>query len=133
MASATAKAVRQLRFELPPLPFAEDALEPVISAETLELHHGKHHKKYVDTMNQLLAKSEVRGSTLEDVVRSSQGKLFNNAAQAWNHAFYWQCLAPKAAPPSAAMRARLERDFGSVDKFAAEFAAAANGQFRSGR
>jgi superoxide dismutase, Fe-Mn family len=132
MATATAKAVQRLHFELPPLPYAEDALEPVISAETLELHHGKHHKKYVDTMNQLLAKSEVRGSTLEDVVRSSQGKLFNNAAQAWNHDFYWHSLTPKAAPPSAAMRQRLERDFGTYEKFVDQFAAAANGQFGSG-
>ena len=97
MATATAKAVQRLHLELPPLPYAEDALEPVISAETLKLHHGKHHKKYVDTMNELLAKSEIRGSTLEDVVRSSQGKLFNNAAQAWNHDFYWHSLTPKAA------------------------------------
>jgi superoxide dismutase, Fe-Mn family len=132
MASATAKAVQRLHFELPPLPYAEDALEPVISAETLELHHGKHHKKYVDTMNELLAKSDVRGSTLEDLVRSSQGKLFNNAAQAWNHDFYWHSLAPKAAPPSAAMRQRLERDFGTYEKFVDQFAAAANGQFGSG-
>jgi len=132
MATATAKAVQRLHFELPPLPYAEDALEPVISAETLELHHGKHHKKYVDTMNELLAKSEVRGSTLEDVVRSSQGKLFNNAAQAWNHDFYWHSLTPKAAPPSAAMRQRLERDFGTYEKFVEQFAAAADGQFGSG-
>src|SRR5205823_4747126 len=109
MSTATAHAVRPLHFDLPPLPYPEDALEPVISAETLSLHHGKHHKKYVDTMNELLAKTDVRGSTLEDVVRSSQGKLFNNAAQAWNHAFYWQSLSPKAAAPSAAMRQRLER------------------------
>ena len=132
MASATAKAVQRLHFELPPLPYAEDALEPVISAETLKLHHGKHHKKYVETMNELLAKSEVRGSTLEDVVRSSQGKLFNNAAQAWNHDFYWHSLAPNAAPPSAAMRRRLERDFGTYESFLDKFAAAANGQFGSG-
>ena len=79
MATATAKAVQRLHFNLPPLPYPQDALEPVISAETLGLHHGKHHKKYVDTMNELLAKSDVRGSSLEDVVRSSQGKLFNNA------------------------------------------------------
>ena len=89
MASATAKAVQRLHFNLPPLPYSEDALEPVISAETLGLHHGKHHKKYVDTMNELLATNEVRGSSLEDLVRSTQGKLFNNAAQAWNHDCYW--------------------------------------------
>src|SRR5213082_621842 len=128
MASATAKAVQRLHFNLPPLPYSEDALEPVISAETLRLHHGKHHKKYVDTMNELLATNEVRGSSLEDLVRSTQGKLFNNAAQAWNHDFYWHSLAPKAAPPSAAMRQRLERDFGTYEKFVEQFAAAADGQ-----
>src|SRR5438045_4709514 len=132
MATAIAKTVQRLHFNLPPLPYPEDALEPVISAETLALHHGKHHKKYVDTMNELLATSDVRGSTLEDVVRSSQGKLFNNAAQAWNHQFYWHSLAPKAAPPSAAMRQRLERDFGTYEKFVEQFAAAADGQFGSG-
>ena len=132
MATATAKAVRQLHFDLPPLPYPEDALEPVISAETLKLHHGKHHKKYVDTMNELLTTSEVRGSTLEDVVRSSQGKLFNNAAQAWNHDLYWHSLTPNPAAPSATMRRRLERDFGTFESFLDKFAAAANGQFGSG-
>ena len=132
MVTTTAKAVQRLHFELPPLPYAENALEPVISAETLKLHHGKHHKKYVDKTNELVAKSEVRGSTLEDVVRSSEGKLFNNAAQAWNHDFYWHSLTPKAAPPAAAMRQRLERDFGTYEKFVEQFAAAANGQFGSG-
>jgi len=132
MATATAKAVQRLHFNLPPLPYPEDALEPVISAETLGLHHGKHHKKYVDTMNELLASADVRGSSLEDIVRSSQGKLFNNAAQAWNHDFYWHSLTPKAGPPSAAMRRRLERDFGTYESFLDKFAAAANGQFGSG-
>ena len=132
MATATAKAVQRLHFNLPPLPYPEDALEPVISAETLGLHHGKHHKKYVDTMNELLASADVRGSSLEDIVRSSQGKLFNNAAQAWNHDFYWHSLTPKAGAPSAAMRHRLERDFGTYESFLDKFAAAANGQFGSG-
>jgi Fe-Mn family superoxide dismutase len=133
MSFATAKkAAPRLHFSLPPLPYAEDALAPVISAETLALHHGKHHKKYIDTTNELLAKTDVQGSTLEDVVCSSQGKLFNNAAQAWNHEFYWHSLAPKSAPPSAAMRRRLEHDFGTYESFVDKFAAAANGQFGSG-
>jgi Fe-Mn family superoxide dismutase len=132
MATATAKAVQRPHFNLPPLPYREDALEPVISGETLALHHGKHHRKYVDTMNELLATSDLRGSSLEDLVRSSQGKLFNNAAQAWNHDFYWHSLAPDAAPPSAAMRRRLERDFGTFESFLDKFAAAANDQFGSG-
>src|SRR5436853_6678337 len=93
---------RSLHFELPPLPYAEDALAPVISAETLSLHHGKHHKKYVDTMNELLQKEHVDGSTLEDVVRNSKGKLFNNAAQAWNHDFYWHSLSPRRTRPGGA-------------------------------
>src|ERR1700750_3141598 len=109
MSTAT-KAPSRLHFDLPPLPYPEDALAPVISAETLKLHPGKHHKKYIDTMNELLAKSEVRGNTLEDVVRSSEGKLFNNAAQAWNHDFYWKSLSPKSSAPSGTLRQRLERD-----------------------
>ena len=104
MATATAKAVRRLHFNLPPLPYAEDALAPVISAETLALHHGKHHKKYIDTMNQLLQEKPVAGSTLEEVVRGSSGKLFNNAAQAWNHDFYWNSLSPKGGKPSEGSR-----------------------------
>jgi superoxide dismutase, Fe-Mn family len=132
MTTATAKAPSRLHFKLPPLPYAEDALEPVISAETLSFHHGKHHKKYIDTMNELLTKSEVRGTTLEDVVRSSEGKLFNNAAQAWNHDFYWRSLSPKSGDPSGAMRQRLERDFGSYQSFRDKFAAAADAQFGSG-
>jgi Fe-Mn family superoxide dismutase len=133
MGTATAKKVTpRLQFSLPPLPYAEDALAPVISAETLQLHHGKHHKKYIDTTNELVAKTDLHGATLEDVVRSSQGKLFNNAAQAWNHDFYWQSLTPKYAPPSAALRRRLESDFGTYENFVDQFAAAANGQFGSG-
>jgi superoxide dismutase, Fe-Mn family len=132
MSTATAKAVRRLHFDLPALPYAEDALEPVISAETLSFHHGKHHKKYIDTLNELLAKAHIRGSTLEDVVRSSEGRLFNNAAQAWNHEFYWHSLTPNFAPPAASMRQRLERDFGTYESFIDKFATAADGQFGSG-
>jgi Fe-Mn family superoxide dismutase len=133
MAHATAlKKSQHLHLELPRLPFAEDALAPIISAETLQLHHGKHHKKYIDTANQLLEKEHVTAHTLEELVRASSGKLFNNAAQAWNHDFYWHSLAPKGGKPSAALRHRLERDFGSYEKFVDKFAAAANGQFGSG-
>jgi Fe-Mn family superoxide dismutase len=132
MSTATAKAPQRLHFNLPTLPYPEDALEPVISGETLSFHHGKHHKKYIDTLNELLAKSDVRGSSLEDVVRASQGKLFNNAAQAWNHDFYWQSLSPKGGAPTGAIRRRLERDFGTDESFVDKFAAAANGQFGSG-
>ena len=132
MATATAKAPRPLHFELPGLPYAQDALAPVISAETLALHHGKHHRKYVDTMNQLLQKEPVRGATLEDVVRASKGKLFNNAAQAWNHEFYWNSLSPKKLRPSAALARRIDSDFGSQERFADQLAKAAADQFGSG-
>jgi Fe-Mn family superoxide dismutase len=129
---AAEKAVRSLHFDLPPLPYAEDALAPVISAETLGLHHGKHHKKYVDTMNELLQKERVPGSTLEEVVRNSKGKLFNNAAQAWNHDFYWHSLSPKKTRPAGALLRRIESDFGSYERFAEQLAAAAAAQFGSG-
>lgn len=132
MATSAAAKARHPHFSLPPLPYAEDALEPVISAETLRLHHDKHHKKYVDTANELLAKDPIQAASLEEVVRASRGKLFNNAAQAWNHDFYWQSLSPKRQRPSGALLARLEKDFGNYDRFAEAFAAAAVGQFGSG-
>ena len=130
--TATAKAVRVAHFDLPALPYAYDALEPVISKETLTLHHDKHHKKYVDTMNQLLEKENVHAASLEDVVKHSSGKLFNNAAQAWNHDFYWHSLSPKRQRPAGALLHRVEKDFGSYDKFADTFSKAAIGQFGSG-
>jgi Fe-Mn family superoxide dismutase len=132
MSTATAKAVQALHFDLPPLPYPEDALAPAISAETLALHHGKHHKKYVDTMNELLRKEPARGSTLEDVVRNSKGKLFNNAAQAWNHDFYWHSLSPKKTRPSGALARRIEGDFGSYERFTEQLAKAATDLFGSG-
>ena len=123
---------KTLHFELPPLPYGEDALAPIISAETLQFHHGKHHRKYVDTMNQLLEKEAVQGSSLEEIVRNSKGKLFNNAAQAWNHDFYWRSLSPKRQRPAGALLHRLEKDFGSYEKFTDAFSQAAIGQFGSG-
>jgi superoxide dismutase, Fe-Mn family len=133
MATSAARQPAQApHFELPPLPYPEDALAPVLSAETLQFHHGKHHKKYVDTLNQLLEKEHVQGRTLEEIVRSSTGKVFNNAAQAWNHDFYWRSLSPKATEPSVSMKKILETDFGSFDAFCDKLAAAAAGQFGSG-
>jgi superoxide dismutase, Fe-Mn family len=132
MATSVAARAKALHFALPPLPYAEDALAPVISAETLKLHHGKHHKKYIDTTNQLLEKEPLKASSLEEVVKNSKGKLFNNAAQAWNHDFYWHSLSPKRKRPAGALLHRLEKDFGSYERFADAFAAAANGQFGSG-
>jgi Fe-Mn family superoxide dismutase len=133
MATSTARKPEQApHFELPPLPYPEDALAPVVSAETLQFHHGKHHKKYVDTLNQLLEKEHVQGRSLEEIVRSSTGKVFNNAAQAWNHDFYWHSLSPKASQPSGSMRKELDKSFGSYEAFCDKLAAAANGQFGSG-
>jgi len=133
MATATARAVQSLHFDQPPLPFAEDALAPIISAETIQFHYGKHHKKYYDTLNQLLQKEPVPNArSLEDVVRNSSGKVFNNAGQAWNHDFYWRSLSPKDSQPSQTLRRMLEKDFGSYDAFCDKLATAANGQFGSG-
>ena len=123
---------KTLHFDLPPLPYAEDALAPIISPETLQFHHGKHHRKYIDTMNQLLEKEQIRASSLEEVVRSSKGKLFNNAAQSWNHEFFWHSLSPKGGKPSGALLAQLERDFGSYERFVEAFAKAGIEQFGSG-
>jgi Fe-Mn family superoxide dismutase len=130
--TATARAVRVAHFDLPALPYPYEALEPVISKETLTLHHDKHHKKYVDTMNELLQKENVHAASLEDVVKHSSGKLFNNSGQAWNHNFYWQSLSPKGGKPSQTMLKHIDKAFGDWDKFAGAFAAAANNQFGSG-
>jgi superoxide dismutase, Fe-Mn family len=132
MKHAAAVRARTLHLELPSLPYAKDALAPIISTETLGFHHDKHHRKYIDTANQLLERNPVQARNLEELVRSSTGKLFNNAAQAWNHEFYWHSLSPKGGKPSAALRRQLEHDFGSYEKFVDQFAAAANGQFGSG-
>jgi superoxide dismutase, Fe-Mn family len=136
MATSVAAKARHAHFSLPPLPYPEDALAPVISAETLKLHHGKHHKKYIDTMNQLLEKEhpgfDASAASLEEVVRSAKGKLFNNAAQAWNHDFYWHSLSPKRKRPAGALLHRVEKDFGSYEGFTGKFAAVANAQFGSG-
>jgi len=128
----TARAVRVAHFDLAPLPYPYEALEPVISRETLQLHHDKHHRKYIDTMNELLQKENVHAASLEDVVKHSSGKLFNNAGQAWNHNFYWQSLAAKPAKPSETMLKHIARAFGDWNKFAQALAGAANSQFGSG-
>jgi Fe-Mn family superoxide dismutase len=130
--TATAKAVRVAHFDLPALPYPYEALEPVISKETLQLHHDKHHKKYFDTMNELLEKENVHAASLEDVVKHSSGKLFNNAGQAWNHTFYWHSLSPRGGKPSVTMFKHIATAFGDWDRFAKAFATAANNQFGSG-
>jgi len=133
MSTSAARAPKSaLHFDLPPLPYPEDALAPAISAETLRFHHGKHHKKYVDTMNQLLQEQPVKAGTLDEVVRAASGKLFNNAAQAWNHDFYWKSLSPQGGKPEGALLTQIDHDFGGFDGFVKKFAAAASGQFGSG-
>jgi Fe-Mn family superoxide dismutase len=135
--SAVRKPDAVPHFSLPPLPYPEDALAPVISAETLKLHHGKHHQLYVDKTNKLLQEHPIEGDTLEQIVRAcagvpDRGPLFNNAAQAWNHDFYWHSLSPKGAEPSGKLLQRIEKDFGSYPRFAKALAAAGSGQFGSG-
>ncbi|MBC7163137.1 MAG: superoxide dismutase [Immundisolibacter sp.] len=119
--------------ELPPLPYAIDALAPHISAETLEFHHGKHHKTYVDNLNKLIPGTEFENLSLEDIVRKSSGGIFNNAAQIWNHTFYWNCLAPKAGgKPTGALAAAIDTAFGSFDAFKEKFSQTAVTTFGSG-
>ena len=131
--TATAKAVRVAHFDLPALPFDYDALEPVISKETLTLHHDKHHKKYVDTMNQLLEKENVHAASLEDVVKHSSGKLFNNSGQAWNHNFYWQSMKPKGGgAPTGELAQRIDKDFGSYEAFKTLFTTTGVDHFSNG-
>lgn len=123
---------------LPPLPYAENALEPVISARTVDFHYGKHHQGYLDNLNKLVTGTKFADLSLEEIISRSAGQpassaVFNNAAQAWNHAFYWQSLSPSGGGhPPAALRQRLEASFGSVDGCRTELARAAVSQFGSG-
>jgi len=123
---------------LPPLPYAENALEPVISARTLGFHYGKHHRAYVDNLNKLIAGTEYADMPLEKIVAATAGQpdkaaIFNNAAQTWNHTFYFRSLrAGGGGEPPAALRQRIEASFGSMDACKRELAAAAMGQFGSG-
>ena len=119
--------------ELPDLPYPRTALQPHLSAQTLDLHHGQHHHGYVAALNTRIAGTELDGLPLEDIVRSSQGSLFEAAAQAWNHAFFWQCLHPRAGgEPRGALAERITRQFGDVQKLREEFNRAALAVFGSG-
>src|SRR5436189_2540297 len=91
------EAHTKAKYELPKLPYAMDALQPYISKETLEYHHGKHHKAYVDNLNKLIVGTEFENMSLEDIILKSTGPIFNNAAQDWNHSFYWLCMTPKSS------------------------------------
>ena len=109
-----------MAFELPALPFAQDALEPHISAETLEFHHGKHHATYVLKLNGLVEGTDLESKSLEEIIKSSEGPVFNNAAQVWNHTFYWNCLAPNAGgEPTGAVAEAINKSFGSFAQFQA--------------
>lgn len=124
--------------ELPSLPYAYNALEPAISARTLELHHGKHHATYIANLNKLTQDTDLASKSLEAVIKAVAGNarkanLFNNAAQAWNHTFYWHSMKPGGGgKPSGALAKKIDTDLGGFDKFVAAFKAAAATQFGSG-
>jgi Fe-Mn family superoxide dismutase len=118
---------------LPPLPFAKDALAPVISAETVDFHYGKHHQAYVTNLNNLVPGTEFENASLEDIVMKSSGGIFNNAAQVWNHTFYWNGLSPAGGgEPGGALGAAIDRAFGSFAGFKEAFVKSAVGNFGSG-
>lgn len=121
-----------MKHELPPLPYAYDALVPHISRETLQYHHDKHHAAYVSKLNELLPGSGLEEASLEEVIRRASGPLFNHGAQAWNHDFYWKCLAPKGGgEPPRELAGQLARSFESVSAFKAAFTTAAETAFGS--
>jgi Fe-Mn family superoxide dismutase len=120
-------------FTLPPLPYEKNALAPHISAETLEFHYGKHHQTYVTNLNKLLEGKPEANKSLEEIILSSDGGVFNNAAQVWNHTFYWHSMKPGGGgQPTGDLLAAIQRDFGSFDKLKEEFTNAATTQFGSG-
>ena len=121
-----------MAIELPNLPYALDALEPHMSRETLEFHYGKHHRKYVDTTNELLKGTELEGHPLEDVLSQASGPLLDNAAQAWNHGFFWHCLTPRRKGPSVALTRQIAEAFGSLDNLQVKFNRIASSLFGSG-
>jgi Fe-Mn family superoxide dismutase len=122
-----------MEHKLPELPYAKNALEPHISAETLEYHHGKHHQTYVTNLNNLIKDTEFENSTLEEIVMKSSGGIFNNAAQVWNHSFYWNCMKPNGGgEPTGALAEAINKKFGSFAAFKDEFSKLAVGTFGSG-
>ena len=119
--------------ELPALPYERDALAPVISAETLDYHYGKHHQTYVTNLNNLVPGTEYENSTLEEIIRAADGGIFNNAAQVWNHTFYWNCLSPNGGgEPSGPLADAITKRFGSFDAFRDVFSKSAATNFGSG-
>ena len=131
------QAVRSGPFTLPELPWTADALAPVVSGKTIELHHGKHHRAYIDKTNELVKGTPYADMPLEHVVKRTHGaedyrELFNNAGQAWNHSFLWPSLSPRPGPPSPALQTLIERDFGGLPKLEDALTEAAVAQFGSG-
>ena len=122
-----------MTFELPPLPYERNALEPHISEETMNFHYGKHHQAYVTNLNKMVEGTDMAGKTLEDVVKSSDGGVFNNAAQIWNHTFFWHSMKPNGGgAPTGELAEKIDAAFGSLDNFKAEFKTAGGTQFGSG-
>jgi Fe-Mn family superoxide dismutase len=122
-----------MQFELPALPWRKGALAPYISEETIEYHYGKHHATYVANLNRLLEGTPLAGHPLEEIIRESQGPLFNNAAQVWNHTFYWNSMSPSGGgAPKGAIAEAIEKSFGSFEEFRKAFSDAAVSLFGSG-
>ncbi len=122
-----------MEHKLPELPYSKDALSPHISAETLEYHHGKHHKTYVDNLNKLIPGTEFENLPLEDIIKKASGGIFNNAAQVWNHTFFWNCLSPEGGgEPDGDLAQAINKEFGSFAQFKEKFSAAATTLFGSG-
>jgi len=122
-----------MSFELPPLPYKMDALEPFISKQTLEFHYGKHHQAYVTNLNNLVPGSEFDGKSLEEIIKKSTGGIFNNGAQVWNHTFYWHCLTPGGGgEPKGTVQDAIVASFGSFASFKEQFTKAAATLFGSG-
>lgn len=121
------------RMELTQLPYSMDALEPHIGRSTMEFHHGKHHRAYIDNLNKLIAGTKFETMSPEEIVKTSDGSIYNNAAQAWNHDFYWNCLSPEGAKePSGCLVHAMDKKFGGFEEFKRQFTLAALGLFGSG-
>ncbi len=119
--------------QLPKLPYAQDALAPTISAETLEYHYGKHHQTYVTNLNKLIVGTAFENASLEEIIKKADGGLFNNAAQVWNHTFYWNCLSPNGGgAPGGTLAGAINSAFGSFDEFKQKFTTSAATNFGSG-
>ena len=133
MISVVSLTMNAVVFKLPPLPYAEDALAPMISKETLFYHYEKHHAAYVNNLNKLIVGTKFEDMKLEDIIKNADGAIYNNAAQDWNHTFYWNSMTPKSeGTPKGALLNAINKSFGSLDKFKEKFTATAMSVFGSG-